>query len=152
MSYLKAYDKLIEVDFEPYKLTKRICDAGYFKTLDAGAIVRIGKTWTNFYGRWTSIYDLEGRCYDIHPYEVKEVTEKLETKETIEELCDEFVCESNEEGNNFTSVYFHLSDMKKDSFYTSYKEHYNFYGAIHIKGKGMIYVAKLNEKGELELL
>ena len=60
--------------------------------------------------------------------------------------------ESNEEGNDFYKTYSDFSKMLKDAFYRKYQEHYNFYGAIRVKGKGLIYVAKLNKEGELALL
>ena len=85
---------------------------------------------------------------DCYSFEESEV---IKTADTIKELCDEFVVKSNEEGNNFVKIYSQLCLMKKDIFYRKYKEHYNFYGAIWTD-KGLIYVAKANEKGELELL
>ena len=58
--------------------------------------------------------------------------------DTIEELCDEFV-----------GVYHNICEV------VSTKDNWNkydtFYGAIWTS-KGLIYVAKMNDKGELELL
>lgn len=61
--------------------------------------------------------------------------------DTIEELCDEFVI---------------VSILTEQNFITKYPKSYlhkgfNIYGAIWT-GKGLIYVAKMNDKGELELL
>ena len=56
--------------------------------------------------------------------------------DTIKELCDEFV---------FGNVIISLEEAKRDC------EIGNIYGAIWTE-KGLIYVAKMNEKGELELL
>ena len=78
--------------------------------------------------------------------------EVLKQADTIEELCDEFVCESNEEGNDFFTSYKDKWAMLRDNFWVKYKEHYNFYGGIRIKNKGFIYVAKMNNKGDFELL
>lgn len=84
----------------------------------------------------------------------KKITDKSVVKQSdnILELCDEFVCESNEEGDNFFKTYKDIWLMLRDDFWTKYKEHYNFYAGIRVKGKGLIYVAKLNDKGELELI
>ena len=63
------------------------------------------------------------------------------TADTIEELCDEFVYVASEKDRPvicYKPTAFHkLSD--------------NLYGAIWTD-KGLIYVAKMNDKGELELL
>lgn len=72
---------------------------------------------------------------------------------TIEELCDEFVLE-----NEITTVS-KCTLMKQNIFEKlrkvmceAFKEtHKNCYGAIWTD-KGLIYVAKMNNKGELELL
>lgn len=97
----------------------------------------------------------DGRIFE-HPHPNAEVfTFRYEIAKqayTIEELCDFFVCESNEEGNDFKTEYKDIFSMKRDSFFTRYREHYNFYGVIYIKGKGTVYVAKMNDKGELCLL
>lgn len=68
-------------------------------------------------------------------------TEVIKQAETIEELCDEFVVIRD---NEYILVSY--SDMK-DWFDSSREK----YGAIWTD-KGLIYVAKMNEKGELELL
>lgn len=74
-----------------------------------------------------------------------EVSEVIKTADTIEELCDEFVCQENE---NF----YWLASRENVSF-RSLPNCYckAIYGAIWTD-KGLIYVAKLNDKGELELL
>ena len=65
----------------------------------------------------------------------------MEIADTIEELCDEFVYVASEKDRPvicYKPTAFHkLSD--------------NLYGAIWTD-KGLIYVAKMNDKGELELL
>ena len=58
--------------------------------------------------------------------------------DTIEELCDEGVC-----NNSLTG----FVDIRGFELYKKYK----CYGAIWTD-KGLIYVAKMNDKGELELL
>lgn len=74
----------------------------------------------------------------------------------IDELCDSFVCVSNEERNNFVNQYNSFRAMINDDFYKKYRKYYGFYGSIWIKGDSsepiLKPIAKINEKGELELL
>lgn len=84
------------------------------------------------------------------------LTKILNQADTIKELCDEFVVEADELGIN--KHYSHsIDETLKDAKQSAkiYKENYNkkqiIYGAIWTN-KGLIYVAKMNEKGELELL
>lgn len=68
--------------------------------------------------------------------------EIINQADTIEELCDEFVlCEDNH--------YCVVSDVEAKEMATS--NYGTIYGAIWTD-KGLIYVAKMNNKGELELL
>ena len=62
--------------------------------------------------------------------------------DAIEELCDEFVYCKDKKRKAFSPMTFTKKDI---SFYD------DIYGAIWTD-KGLIYVAKMNEKGELELL
>lgn len=64
--------------------------------------------------------------------------------ETIEELCDQFVCWTYGK----VSV---LMDLLQAKLNTKYFDYETVYGAIWTS-KGLIYVAKLNDKGELKLL
>lgn len=66
--------------------------------------------------------------------------------DTIEELCDEFVMvdEENEHYINQLNDIHHIRRKLAIGNYT-------VYGAIWTD-KGLIYVAKMNEKGEMELL
>lgn len=77
-------------------------------------------------------------------------TEPLAKADTIEELCDEFVYEKGcgkdtpmLSKNDFNSL--------KEWYMNSGFKVNTIYGAIWTD-KGLIYVAKLNEKGELELI
>ena len=80
----------------------------------------------------------------------------IKQSDTIEELCDEFVLiEPRGDGGEKYSL------RDKKSFIEDYigYEHidivlsyYTIYGAIWVKGKGLIYVAKMNENGVLELI
>ena len=70
--------------------------------------------------------------------------------DTIEELCDEFVMvgDSGEKVHKKSLIELELN--WKDYILES-NESYEIYGAIRTD-KGLIYVAKMNDKGELELL
>lgn len=74
--------------------------------------------------------------------------EILAQADTIEELCDEFVCVRKRDNR-------HYNTEKKQIFDYWYlnKDFVNcaFYGAIWTEW-GLKYVAKMNEEGELELL
>ena len=87
----------------------------------------------------------------------KDIEMLLKTKivkqaDTIEELCDCFVKikrKSNCKPYILKFDYRNLPTLKEQAI--KYKDS-SVYGAIHIENKGLIYVAKMNEKGELELL
>lgn len=108
-----------------------------------------GKT---FYGP----IDKKGRykCANIYGWKIIKPfwnnIEIVKQSDTIEELCDEFVTiVDNRKPYNFP-VY----DEKQVKHYLHDcydKEHCIIFGAIWTD-KGLIYVAKMNEKGELELL
>lgn len=76
--------------------------------------------------------------------------------ESIEELCDEIVVEYKDCCEKRTYLYNGtFEDLRKTHrYYYSYKfsPFFKYYGAIWVQGKGLIYVAKMNEKGELELI
>lgn len=81
--------------------------------------------------------------------------------DTIEELCDVFVLETEGKITTYDKAYF---TCFSEDWYHDYLKAFdsgamlghemsvNGYGAIHIKDKGLIYVAKMNDKGELEWL
>ena len=82
----------------------------------------------------------------ITQYDTVRVSDIVRKADTIEELCDEFVFIKT--GKHKPFIYtIHFEDIKK---YANEKE-YTVFGAIWTD-KGLIYVAKINEKGELELL
>lgn len=69
--------------------------------------------------------------------------------DTIEELCDLFMLEPIMK--DLTPIDFkQLWRAKKTK--NEIKLETTLYGAIWVKDKGLIYVAKMNEKGELELI
>ena len=69
--------------------------------------------------------------------------EFLKQSDTIEELCDVLVCIDKITGCH--------TIWKVIDKYDLILEDYDWYGAIWTE-KGLIYVAKMNEKGKLELL
>ena len=77
----------------------------------------------------------------------------IKQSDTIEELCDEFVIEfldfEEEKVNQIISPEFQWAKEEFEKF-TLYDT--TLYGAIRVFGKGLIYVAKINDKGDLELI
>ena len=108
----------------------------YVKTKDA--IYKVRKPALDEYLWEDSTY--------VYGHEHIKNSEIIEQADTIEELCDEFVYISN--------LRTWLSPLKTlDGVYLFNKNEtlLDVYGAIWTD-KGLIYVAKMNEKGELELL
>ena len=68
----------------------------------------------------------------------------LSQADTIEELCDVYVVIDK-------TTNYHTVDKYPYDIIINGKEDYEIYGAIWTN-KGLIYVAKINDKGELELL
>ena len=75
--------------------------------------------------------------------------EPIREAKTIEELCDEFVIEylTSEE---VIQIRYPEFQWAKEDFESNKKG--TLYGAIRVAGKGLIYVAIMNDKGELELI
>lgn len=105
----------------------------YIRTED-GKIIELPKKVITTIVLNTKIGDLKSGY--IAEYKGIEV---IKQADTIEELCDEFVVEDKDE-----FAIFHNSKLAKQTKGI-------VYGAIWTD-KGLIYVAKMNEKGELELL
>ena len=68
---------------------------------------------------------------------------EIKQADTIEELCDEFVIV----GTNWQQII----DLESARYNLKRPKELKVYGAIWTD-KGLIYVAKMNDKGELELL
>ena len=68
--------------------------------------------------------------------------------DTIEELCDWYVSVWSKDGHTEYCTYY---DLGRDLFQSLTCAKFTIYGAIWTD-KGLIYVAKMNEKGEFELL
>ena len=79
---------------------------------------------------------------DLHP--------QKQHSDTIEELCDEFVVIGIFE-NQIGCCCDTFNEAKELKDYAELPQKQIIYGAIWTS-KGLIYVAKMNEKGELELL
>ena len=89
--------------------------------------------------KWFSREKPRYKCVDLlYSYEEDEILNKANT---IEELCDEFVCLENK-------MTFHNLETITSSCNL---KNLTIYGAIWTEW-GLKYVAKMNEKGELELL
>lgn len=73
--------------------------------------------------------------------------------DTIEELCDEFVYEYKNSFYKNSKPSYELVEMSLETMKATMEffSGATFYGAIWTS-KGLIYVAKLNDKGELELI
>lgn len=69
----------------------------------------------------------------------------IKQADTIEELCDEFVYIDD----TFKNVLY--KDLEPIRVLIKLRHNYKVYGAIWTD-KGLIYIAKMNDKGELELL
>lgn len=76
--------------------------------------------------------------------------EIIKQADTIEELCDEFIVVHKDGTHVFQKS---TADDKVSKEYVEYllRNNQTFYGAIWTD-KGLIYVAKINEKGVFELL
>ena len=106
------------------------------------------------------IYEVEKKeraYFEGHPwlycckgkYELVEEKDIIKQADTIEELCDYYIVFDNEEHCSITKDYGDFLEI----FYECQRHCWldKAYGAIKTS-RGLIYVAKMNEKGELELL
>lgn len=102
------------------------------------------------------IYDLEKSlfyffdgCVKVvsHCEQFEENSDNCKATDTIEELCDDFVVIGYEKTLRPQIIY--GQNIKK--FYQKNKNTCEIYGAIWTEW-GLKYVAKMNEKGELELI
>ena len=78
--------------------------------------------------------------------------EPIREADTIEDLCDEFVVFDKEQPNGKLLYYKGFEKLKKEFIdFEKDKEKVVVFGAIWTD-KGLIYVTKMNDKGELELI
>lgn len=85
------------------------------------------------------------KCYFIGDYDVILKEQVIKQSENLEELCDRFVV-MDKETKEVRNIVSFLAYAK---LWSSCK--YNIYGAIWTS-KGLIYVARMNDKGDLELI
>ena len=82
----------------------------------------------------------------------------INQSENLEELCDEFVCEwFDKEVNRYRHIYCRFKIGQSKELYRKDISlppdvDFEIYAGIWVNDKGLIYVAKMNEKGELELI
>ena len=113
-------------------------------------------------------YGVEGAFYTIYYFDENEghysecdgkgghscdfIDEKdiLKQANTIKELCDEFHIEydSLSFSKEINYVKYYDFEIAKNNL----EDGDTLYGVIHIKGKGLIYVAKMDSDGKLELI
>lgn len=94
------------------------------------------------------------RCVRYNGYKIalsQDDDEIVKEADTIEELCDEFVWVDNEYSRGFICNIEFVKNCTKSHEGRLYGNSKFIFGAIWTD-KGLIYVAKMNEEGELELL
>ena len=95
------------------------------------------------------VYRVRAKWTPTHIYSKSKCqTEVINQADTIEELCDEFVIKAYCSNEPFL---FMKEQMDIKCFIKKCEKDTTIYGAIWTD-KGLIYVAKMNDKGELELL
>ena len=118
----------------------------YIRTKDGHVFEAEKDLWLYGRSRVEAVIDMQGNVIDVTSQD-----NILKEADTIEELCDAFVKKSKEQGND----YFVIDTDANIVFDRKYRKtdltNYNHYGAIFTE-QGLIYVAKINEKGEWELL
>ena len=82
------------------------------------------------------------KIYKIYNHDFSIIGNNFKVADTIEELCDEFV---------ITNGKIHQTTKALDKIKEYFNPYDTFYGAIWTD-KGLIYVAKMNEAGDLELI
>ena len=101
------------------------------------------------------IYKVEGETYHKQGYDIDRYEEDVILKdqvikqsENLEELCDEFVCYFECFNRSYYFIYKNSYDELKRDVQTI---QYSAYGAIWTS-KGLIFVARMNDKGDFELI
>ena len=146
MKYVRTKDGKI-VDIEKFINEEK--DTPYYKDFIFEEITKDGELkWTAIGTEQNSMKEQRGiRCH----FSATLNSEIINQSDTIEELCDEFVLYDDE--TKFYGVlgkgFYHRID--KECKKTMHLADRYIYGAIWTP-KGLIYVAKMNKKGELELL
>ena len=89
-------------------------------------------------------YNKQGYYIDRYEEDVILKKQVIKQSENLEELCDEFVVWLNENNCHFTTTNYLYIYQNRDKAKS-------VFGAVWTD-KGLIYVAKMNDKGELELI
>lgn len=107
------------------------------------------------------VYELKEKGIGQTPtsIQISIITGEYSQADTIEELCDEFIIVlETADGQKIYSINYNLCEALKDKDLIikvvrekDLKYDFNIYGAIWTD-KGLIYVAKMKDKGELELI
>ena len=103
------------------------------------------RTKDGIYKVESETYNKQGYYIDIYEEDVILKKRVIKQSENLEELCDRFVVIDKETKEVMNIVSF----LEYAKLWAYCK--YNIYGAIWTD-KGLIYVAKMNDKGELELI
>ena len=89
---------------------------------------------------------------EVNKLSIDMAEEPIRESESIEELCDEFVVFDKEQPNGKLLYYKGFEKLKKEFIdFEKDKEKVVVYGAIWTD-KGLIYVAKMNDEGDLALI
>ena len=96
------------------------------------------------------VYELKENSLSQTPIEIQNalITKNYKIADTIPELCDEFIVDDVINNIRYLEDY---DDIIEDIYYGSLHPTTIIYGAIYTN-KGLIYIAKMNNKGELELI
>ena len=100
----------------------------------------------------TYMYDNNGRGVEIRGSQI------LKQSENLEELCDEFVCEWFDKNvNRYRHLYCRFKIGQSKELYRRDiplppDVDFEIYAGIWLKGKGLTYVAKMDNDGKLVLI
>lgn len=103
------------------------------------------RTKNRIYEVESETFDKQGYYIDEYEYDMILKRQVIKQADTIEELCDRFVV-IDKETKEVISIVTFLAYAK---LWATCK--YDVYGAVWTD-KGLIYVAKMNDKGKLELI
>ena len=149
MKYIRTKDGII-VDIEKFINEEK--DTPYYKDFEFEEISKDGELkWTAVGTEQNSMEEQRGiRCH----FSATLNSEVIKQADTIEEMCDEFVIDNPLNWRPFPFTTPDVDKVKlllKNHPVSLIKYNIKIFGAIWT-AQGLIYVAKLNEKGELELI
>ena len=141
MKYIRTKDGRI-IDLKNWSSVETICVN--VETDEAKKDICYQRTW----------FEQHGDTCEYKTEYISHNSQALKEADTIEELCDELVLKDLDTEMCFTMSAVHIQDIRdnwKNLMDNDYLKSHTIYGAIWTD-KGLIYVAKMNEKGELKLL